>query len=180
MSTVKISTSVQPVTVAEAKLHLRIDQDHEDSLITAWIAAATDLCEQRTGRAIALSTYRLRLDTWPGDIRLTWSPVVSVESVRYADPSGVVMTLDAGEYRLDNYSDPAWLLPITEWPEIGDYANAVEVNFTAGYGTSAPEALKTWIMLQVGHWSRNREIATDKPMTALPYADGLLDRWRVY
>ena len=180
MTTRQISISAQPVTVAEAKLHLRIDQSLEDSLIEMWIAAATADCEQRTGRAIARAAYQIRLDTWPADVRLLWPPIVSVDSVKYVDAAGTVQILAPSEYVTDAHSEPGWIIPIAGWPVIGDYANAIEINYTAGYGPDAPEAIQSWILLQVGHWARNREIATDKPLSAVPYADGLLDRWRVY
>lgn len=41
-----------PVTVAEAKLHLRVDHSHEDALIEQFIEAATERCEHILNRAV--------------------------------------------------------------------------------------------------------------------------------
>lgn len=41
-----------PVTVERAKLHLRVDHEHEDDLIRDLIQAATERCEHILGREI--------------------------------------------------------------------------------------------------------------------------------
>lgn len=41
-----------PVTVEYAKLHLRVDHDHEDELIADMITAAAERCEHILGREI--------------------------------------------------------------------------------------------------------------------------------
>ena len=56
------AASTYPVTLAEAKLHLRVDSTDEDTLITALITAATEMCEQKTGRAIMQQTWDVTLD----------------------------------------------------------------------------------------------------------------------
>jgi uncharacterized phiE125 gp8 family phage protein len=40
----------EPIDLDRAKLHLRVDHDAEDDLITGWIAAARTLTELHTGR----------------------------------------------------------------------------------------------------------------------------------
>ncbi|WP_222889429.1 head-tail connector protein [Enterobacter sp. C2] len=38
------------ITLEEAKLHCRIDDDYEDPLIQAYIAAALEVCQQHIGK----------------------------------------------------------------------------------------------------------------------------------
>lgn len=183
MTTRLISTATEPVSVAEAKLRLRIDGADDDADLGMMIAAAREMCEQQTDRSVALSTWELKIDAFPaGEIRLLWPPIVSVDTVTYVDADGTMQTLDPSLYALDSHAEPGWLLPAagTDWPATYDTANAVTVRYTAGYGADCPQALKQWILLQVGHWYRNREAATEKQMMVTPFADGLLDRYRVY
>lgn len=183
MTTRLISTATEPVSVAEAKLRLRIDGTDDDADLGMMISAARSMCEQQTGRAIALSTYELRIDAFPaGEIRLMWPPVASVESITYLDADGAEQTLPQAAYALDAHSEPGWILPAhgTDWPATIDAANAVTVTYTAGEGADCPAALKQWILLHVGHWYRNREAATDRQLMATPFSDGLLDRYRVW
>lgn len=184
MTTRLVSTSTQPLTLDEAKLHLRVEHSVEDTLISNLIAAASSMAGQITGRSIASSLWELRIDGFPvsgGEIRLLWPPVLAVTDVTYIDTDGAGQTLASASYVLDSHSEPAWLLRAaeTEWPEAGDGANTVIVRYTAGYGASCPESIKQWMLLQIGHWYRNREsVATG--LVPLAYVDGLLDQWKVY
>lgn len=183
MTTRLISTTTEPVTVAEAKTRLRIDGTDDDVDIGIMIAAAREMCEQQTGRSIALATWELKLDAFPSwEIELLWPPIATVTHVKYIDTSGVLQTLDASAYTLDTHLEPGRVVPVydTEWPTTRETENAVTVRYTAGYGASCPQALKQWILLQVGHWYRNREAATDRQMVVTPFGDGLLDRYRVF
>lgn len=184
MTTRKVSTAALPVTVEEAKLRLRIDLTEDDVDIQVMIAAATEMAEQITGRAIAQNVYEIRLDAFPtGAIVLLNPPITSIESVKYVAASGDEVTLGAGSYTLDSHSEPGRLLPGsgTSWPAALVSENAVRVRYSAGYGLACPLSIKQWVLLQVGHWYKNREAASEKASFKSPYADGLLDAhiiWR--
>lgn len=55
----------EPVTLALAKAHLRIDHTAEDDLITSWIKAAREAAEKYTGRRFITQSLRMRLNDWP-------------------------------------------------------------------------------------------------------------------
>jgi len=57
-----------PVTLAEAKLHLRIDTTAEDDLITGLISAATQWVEDYTDRTLCWTQWQMRLDSFYGPI----------------------------------------------------------------------------------------------------------------
>ena len=179
--------TVLAVSVADAKLHLRVDTSADDALIEVMIQAATELAEQITGRAITRQTWELTLDAFPATcFALTRVPVASVTSLKYVDYDGTLQTLDAAQYTLSTADDyaPARVLPAygCSWPSARSQADAVALRYLAGYADAAtvPESIKSWIKLQVGAMYENRESTTDKQTHSLGFADRLLDRYVVF
>lgn len=177
--------TAEPVTLAEAKLHCRVDGSADDALIGTLIAAARSQAEHILGRSLMTQTWELVLDAFPdGGIELGMPPQQSIVSVKYLDTAGGEVTLGSTAYALDTDSLPGWLLPDadTGWPQAGAIANAVRVRFTAGYASAddVPDAIKQWILVNVGYWYANREAASDRKLEPLPYVAGLLDRYRVW
>lgn len=177
--------SVEPVTLAEAKLQCKVDADltADDALISALISAVREQAEHEIGGALITQTWERTLDAFPSaEIELGMPPVQSITSVKYLDAAGTEQTLVNTAYTLDAVAAPGWVLPAagTDWPAAGDYANAVRVRFVAGFGaaSSVPAAVKAWMLLHIAEWYAQREAGADKPRALLPYADRLLDRWR--
>jgi uncharacterized phiE125 gp8 family phage protein len=178
--------ALEPVTLAEAKLHLRVDGTDEDTLITPLIVAARQYAEHLTERALITQAWELVVDAFPSaEIRLPRPPLISITSVKYDDTAGVERTLSPTTYSPDVYSEPGWLLPAHgyDWPDTWDAANAVRVRYSAGYGAAAsavPEGIKSWILLRVGSLYRQREELVDGRLITPSYIDRLLDPYRVY
>lgn len=175
----------EPVTLDEIKLDLGITWADQDTRLTALIAAAREACEHEIGRALITQTWELVLDAFPAAIRLPHPPAQSVASVKYIDPDGVLQTLSAPSYQLDNYLEPAYVMPAygLTWPATRAEPNAVRVQYVAGFGeggADVPENLKLWVRLQAAHFFRNAEAVSDLPLIKTPYTDRLLDRHRVY
>lgn len=177
--------STYPVTLAEAKLHCRIDTAADDALVTALITAATEMAEQRTGRALLEQTWELTLDAFPSAFELTRVPVQTITSVKYYDSSAVQQTIDPSAYVLDTADGDgnAYVVPAlgASWPSAGDQINAVSVRYVAGYANAAavPQSIKSWILLQVGAMYENREAEGMMQPNKLGFADRLLDRYLV-
>lgn len=167
----------EPVTLAVAKAHLRIDHDAEDALITGWIAAARGLTESYTGKRWVTQSLRLTLGGWPDDaeIRLPVEPVSAVTAVKYVDVDGTERTLDAGLYQTWLEHSPPLLLPAVgeSWPDLQtEKRRAVVVEFTAGDAADAvPELAKTAILLTLGNWDENRGSAGQLPESARAILD---------
>jgi uncharacterized phiE125 gp8 family phage protein len=163
----------KPMSLAEAKLHLRIDGTDEDANVTSLISRATNYAEQQTGRALVSQQWRLILDGFPsGSIKLPLPPLASVESITYTDTDGATQTLSAADYLVNPFGliGEVSLAYGKSWPETRAQAMAVQVVFTCGYADAAsvPQAIKAAILLLIGHLDQNREAAGSQQSFSLP------------
>lgn len=187
--TLKLITApaTEPVTLAEAKVHLRCG-DGEDALLGVLIQAAREHAEHQIGRALITQTWERVIDAFPAaEIELGMPPVSSVAQITYTDTAGTEQTMSAADYSLDADTAPGWVLPAvnTEWPDTLDTASAVRVRFVCGYGAASavPAAIKSWMLLRIGTLYKLREeVVTGKSLAEIPggYVDRLLDPYRVW
>lgn len=179
--------ALEPVTVAEAKAHLRIDGTAEDTLVASLILTSRLHVETALGLALVTQSWRLLLDRWPAEknIELPLRPLQSIDEVRVLSASGDPTIIAAGNYRADSASVPPRLIRTgVIWPQPGQAANGVEVDFTAGYGALAsdvPAPIRQALLLLVAHWYERREpIAIGSPEMAVPGAiSQLLEPYKV-
>ncbi len=136
-STIQTEPTSEPITLAEAKAHCRIDIADDDDLVDALITTAREYAETYTQRQLMSATWKLSLDCFPrcGPIRLPKSPVQEVISITYYDGNGALQTLAPSEYDVDSESEPARILPAFEksWPTIRDKMNSIAIIYRAGY-----------------------------------------------
>ena len=156
--------AVEPVSLADMKLHLRVDHTHEDDLIEAFMLAAREHAEAvLTYRAFVTQTIEATLDAWPGRvIHLPRPPLQSVTSITYFDEDNVSDTVDLADVFIDTASEPGRIVlnRDAEWPDtVLRPANGIVIEYEAGYGVAAdvPAEFKHGLKLIVGHWYRNRE-----------------------
>ncbi len=94
--------TVEPVLLAEAKAHLRLDTDDEDDLVGALIAAARVAVETEIRRVLISQSWRAIIESWSaGGVILPVVPVISVDEVRAVDADDVATVLDAEDYEFD-------------------------------------------------------------------------------
>lgn len=151
---------VEPVSLTEAKLHLRVTVSSEDALIQALITAARTACEERLGRALIATAWQDTADEFPECIRLQRPRLIAVQSLRYVDTNGTTQTLATTDYQVVDQDEPARVVPAygKTWPATRDQAAAVSIAYTSGYAapvsafdTSADTVtLSTWRTLAVG------------------------------
>ena len=190
---VKVITgpAVEPISVAEAKAHCRVDHADEDAWFAMAIASARLAAEHELGRKLIEQTCEVVYDAFPPySLELPVPRVLAITSVKYIDTLGTLQTLAPEAYVLDADTMPGWALPASgyAWPDTKDTANAVRVRFTAGYGAAAsdvPAAVRQWMLMHVGTAHKMREsIAHGVPVAEIPnrYVSALLDgerTWRV-
>lgn len=168
--TYKITTprAQDPVALADVKSFMGISTNDDDTEITALITLATDLCEKYTKRTTINTSFTLYLDGFGGinslyrgrytinqgsPIELRRSILQSVTAINYY--SGDVLTLlSSSKYYRDNSLDYARVFPLTgtSWPAADYRADAVQIEFVAGYGANpsdVPEGLKNAIKTHV-------------------------------
>jgi uncharacterized phiE125 gp8 family phage protein len=186
--------SVEPITLAQAKLQCRIDSDitADDALITGLIVAARKHAEFRQKRALVTQQWKYCLDTFPffkswsmlgSPITLPLPPVQTVDSVKYIDPAGNLDTLSTSLYSVDVFSQPARVCPVFSqpWPISNLYTpNSVQITFHCGYGlpsdspATIPQTTIQAMLLMIGHWYRTREAVGDYGAEVPMAAEALL------
>lgn len=161
----------EPVSLADAKLHLRLVSNDENSRVNHCIATAREQVEQDTGRALATQTWDLKLDRWPcydgwNQINVPKPNLQSVTSISYVDTAGATQTLATNQYQVVSYSGPTGaagrIVPAygVSWPSLRCQPDAVTVRFVAGYGAEpedVPESLRAAMLLVVGSLFEHRE-----------------------
>jgi len=175
----------EPVTLAEARLHLRIADDltADDALITALIQAAREWVENHCRRSLVQRSLVLKMDYFPGCFKLPRGEVRSVTSVQYVDQDGNTATVSSADYQVDTASEPGRIVPqlgvVWPVPKFGAI-NSVIVNYVAGYAEGAgspsdyaaniPAAVKAAMKLIVGHLYEHRESIAPMALFEVPMA----------
>lgn len=165
--------TAEPLTLAEVKAHLRLDDDAEDALLLSLVATAREHLEGETGLCLLAQSWRLHLDDWPSDgvIRIAKSPVQAIQTVTVYGEDGIPLEVSLEDHLLDGAGRPArlWLRdPLSP----GRSMNGIEIDFSAGYGeagTDVPDTLKRAMLIHVGHMFAFRGvISPDQQPAGIP------------
>ncbi|KQZ81879.1 hypothetical protein ASD64_08965 [Mesorhizobium sp. Root157] len=198
-----VAPATTPVSLVEAKAHLRVDHEDDDTLIEGFIAAATDHLDGWTGilgRCLVEQEWRQDFDAFARGLCLPLGSVISVTTVTWRNTAGQVSTVEGIWYSLQIDAGGRYFVRFRD-----DYAfpgdlyerGAVSVAYKAGYATvpevpangddpaipaksTVPAALKVAILLLVGNWYANREtMVVGATVESLPFAvDALIAPFR--
>lgn len=177
--------TAEPITLAEAKLHARVEHDADDAMITGFIAAAREDAEHELGRPLAAQVWQVTVDAFPAVEMALGPDVTGIQSIQYLDAAGDLQTLDQAAYVLDNLDrEKCFVLPADgyEWPTTYGSANAVRVRIACGLDP-VPETVRAWMLLRISTLIEHRAaVAAGQTLTAMPdrFSDRLLDRYRIY
>lgn len=188
--------AASPVSLVEAKAHLRVVDDDEDDLIGVFINAATAHAEKFLGRALVDQTWDYILDEFPdddGSIEIPLPPLIEVVGVFYTDSAGDEQEMTGADYVVSGAggrgNHPARIfLPTGSWPTPRDTMGAIRVRFRSGYlDTSSPPAadidedIRAAILLIIGSLYAHREtVVVGQVATMVPWsAERLLRMKRV-
>lgn len=179
--------ATEPITLAEAKAHCRVEHSTDDTMITSLIIAARMAAEHELQRPLITQTWEAAYEDFPSDasgIALGKFRPIAITSITYLDQDGNNTVLSSLAYVLDSTTVPGWVYPAynTSWPSARAFANSVRIRFTAGYGAASdvPQCIKQWMLLMIGSTYAFREATTDRAQARLPYINSLLDPERVY
>ncbi len=142
----------EPVTLAEAKDHLRIEHELDNAFITLVVKAAREHAEKHCWRGFVTQTWELVAERFPEKdfICLPKGTLASVTSVKYLDTDGAEQTLATSEYLVDTTSAPPRIRLAygKSWPATRDQYNAVVVRYVVGSTVDAvPAPVKAAILL---------------------------------
>ena len=178
--------AIEPVSLAEAKAHLRLEDDAEDALVEAAITAARLYVERATRRALIAQGWRVFLDAWPASriVDIPIAPLIAVDAVTVYDEDGEATVMEAEAYQVDAVSVPGRLRLIGTAPAPGQALNGIAIDVTAGHGEAAedvPAPLRQAILQLIAHWHENRSATTsDRTTVIAPLGvDALIAPYRV-
>jgi uncharacterized phiE125 gp8 family phage protein len=184
----KVATppEVEPVTLAEAKAHLRLDTNTDDTYVSALITAARERVELFLRRALITQTIEYTIDGFPaGEIDLPRPPLQSIEWIKYIDTAGTLQTLPLANYVADVSSNEIARVALAWnrfWPITRCLINAVVIRFVAGYGDSpedVPQAIRHGILIEIGNLYENREdVVVGQAINMMPVSERLLWPYR--
>lgn len=171
---VKTAPPVEPVTLEEARSHLRLvaigsPASHpDDDFIESAIQGAREHAENFMRRTIIETEFEWSFDDFPRKaLTLPRNPALSVSEVAYTDTDGDPQTFT--DYTESFGDSESILVPgyDKEWPDTRAHTGDVTITFKAGYPVKSgspddyranvPAAIKRAILLLVGHLYENRE-----------------------
>ena len=179
--------AVEPVTLAEAKAHLRVDTADDDTYITGLVRAAREWVEQYLDRTLVHTQWVMRFDKFPPDgtldIELPRPPMVAsgtatAVALTFTYENGDTATYSTASFRVDRASTPGAVKTLygQTWPPHLQDDNAISVTWWAGYGASGsdvPQGVKNAMLLYVHELYEKR--GNGEPPAA---AKALLDAYR--
>ena len=155
------------ITLAEAKIHLRVGDSGDDAYITSLIFAAQNVIENYCNINLMQRSVIQTCDTWEDTKILLISPPansgqVILTSVQYYNTANVIATDTLGNYILDNGSTPPRLELKQDktYPKTYERNGAIRVTYLCGVSAAnkIPVALKQAALIFVGQFYENRQI----------------------
>jgi uncharacterized phiE125 gp8 family phage protein len=150
----------EPVSLAEAKGFLKVDDGAEDGLITTLIGAARLHIEGVTGRALLAQSWRVVLDQWPenGQVKLPVTPFRSVTQITAYDEDGAEHQVPLAQFLRE---PDRLVLPgsVVGMPVLRE-RQGIEIDYVAGFGTEpgdVPVDIRQALLVLVAYWFEHRD-----------------------
>lgn len=139
------------VSLSTAKLHLRVSGSGEDTIITAYLNAATAWIERFTGKRLTAGSVTDYFTEFGDYLELTWGPPETIASpvITYINADGDSDTVDDPRLR-----DGLLWPPTIGWPSY-EVLSTISVAYTAGYSTT-PTDLEQAQLILTNHFYENR------------------------
>ena len=167
---------IEPVSVTEAKEHLRISFSEDDNYLGSLISKVREFVELYLNTSLVNRQLEIIMDDIPDDgFQLPFPPVVSIDAMQYG--------FDEDDERIDigyKYSHSSNKIYFNNGiTKLDTPIDAFRCVFTVG-SNETPKRIKQAILMLIGHWYENREeVLTNVNFIRLPYgAKMLLDQER--
>jgi uncharacterized phiE125 gp8 family phage protein len=179
--------AVEPLSLAEAKAHLRIDSSVEDLLISSLITTSRLHIETALSLALVSQTWSYFIDALPpsATITLPLHPIQSVAAVRAYANDDAATILPLTSFQLDTHSKPTRIIcRETITPPISlRRANGIEFSIIAGFGPTpndVPGPIRRALLLLIAHWYENRDPVAATASGIPAEVSDLLAPWRSF
>lgn len=179
-----------PVSLLEAKAHLRVDHSEDDALISSLVTAATAHLDGWTGilgRCLVDQTWRQDFDCLAHHLQLPLGPVSEIVDVKWRNTAGQIATVSASEYSLVTDAGGQSFVRLRDafsYPSSLHERGAVSVTYRAGHAatpaaegpptvketTAVPAPIKIAVMMIAAHWYENREAVATGSLSEAPMA----------
>ena len=168
----------EPISLAQASDHLRVDSTDDQSYISDLISVAREYFDSVTGRASAETTYLLTAESWGGlfnclstyEIPIFRSPLASVSSVQYyASGATVLTTMPTTDYRVITGAEPGRIQLASSPPAVDDRIDAIQITFVAGNDCPPAMSKHAIKMLVSNYYDQRAPIVTGTIATEIPY-----------
>lgn len=199
----------EPVSVSEAKAHLRISSSNDDTYIGTLITVSRQAAELYTGRVFITQTWKMFLDEWPNSpskewwggvrvgvitdftrenkIELPLPPLQSVTHIKTYSDEDSATTLNSSNYYVSTYSGLSasygsiTLRNGSTWPSYTRCSDGIEIQFVAGYGNASdvPEQIKQGILDEIAFRYEHRGDRLDTNLVNSEIAEGLLSPFKI-
>jgi uncharacterized phiE125 gp8 family phage protein len=174
-----VQPTVEPVSLAEAKMHCRVDTETDDIYIQALISTARQYVEDIQDITICSSVWEVKYDLFPvWAIVLPRMPLQASQpiTITYRSGDGTYSTLSSAnsDFQVDGSVLPGRVYPqwARAWPATRGDENSVTIRYSAGYGEGgrdAPPTLRHLMMLLVAHWYESRQPAVSGTSMPVPH-----------
>lgn len=177
-----------PLSLAELKVHCKIDSADEDALVMWYQRSGVDWIQEWADLALITQTWREAVSAFPTrTIELRKRPVQAVTSIDYLDAGNVAATLDPSVYVVGGIGSSKRYGKLTlgsasAWPSVYAHTEAVTITYRAGFGDThndVPELIRHALAIYVKTSYEFRDEAAF-PANAWAAIKNLLAEWRPF
>jgi uncharacterized phiE125 gp8 family phage protein len=156
--------ALEPVTLAEAKAFLRVDDSIEDGLVATLITAARLHIEGTTAKALISQSWRVVFDCWPADrvARLPVAPLIGLTAITVYDAEGGAHMIGLDQFQTETAPARLLLPQHIDGAPVARERQGIEIDYEAGFGSAAedvPADLSQALLTLVGFWFEHRDTA---------------------
>lgn len=143
---------LEPLTLSEIKLYLRIDGNHEDDMLMTMLKSSRYAAEEYMNNSIVKRKLKLTFfDFMPKEVRLLKGPVTNLVSISIIDSKDNKTAIPESRYSLKGKHTLSCDAPIN--------GTKIEVIYEAGFSnisTDIPEIIKQGLLSQIAYVYENR------------------------